>query len=335
MRLRFLHLPPEERRLYIEQAAIHRDVSAVIVEKDFWVSWLLGILFASEFADSLVFKGGTSLSKVFGVIDRFSEDLDLSLSPEFLRLPNAGESRTQANKWMEQAEAECAAAVRDRIQPALEQAVRAVLGEPVHTWFEYVTDASTHSPVLFFHYPSSQQPGFDYLKRSVKLEFGSLTDQQPTGRYSVKPMLAEILPSEFADWQCKVVALELERSFWEKATILHAEYHRPAERPTPDRFSRHYADTAALARHPSIEQAIRDRSLCKRVVDWKSQFFGSGWARYDLAQPGTFRLVPPTSRTQALRRDYEAMRPMYLSEPVIFDDVLEILSELENRIYSE
>src|SRR6478736_4384302 len=104
MKLAFLELPAEERRLYIEQAAIRRNVSSVILEKDFWVCWLLGILFESEFAKHLVFKGGTSLSKVFGVIDRFSEDIDLSLSPAFLNLPDAGTSRNQAHKWMTRAE---------------------------------------------------------------------------------------------------------------------------------------------------------------------------------------------------------------------------------------
>ena len=100
MKLRFLELPADDRRLYIEQAAIRRNVSPVLLEKDFWVCWLLGILFESEFAGSLVFKGGTSLSKVFGVVERFSEDIDLSLSPAFLNLPEAGTSRNQANKWM-------------------------------------------------------------------------------------------------------------------------------------------------------------------------------------------------------------------------------------------
>ena len=119
MKLGFLDLPADERRLYIEQAAVRRNVSPVVLEKDFWVCWLLGVLFESEFAGSLVFKGGTSLSKVFGVIERFSEDIDLSLSPIFLNLPDAGTSRNQANKWMARAEAACGAAVRDRIGPAL------------------------------------------------------------------------------------------------------------------------------------------------------------------------------------------------------------------------
>ena len=332
MKLGFLELPPDERRLYIEQAALRRNVSPVILEKDFWVCWLLGILFESEFTDSLVFKGGTSLSKVFGVIERFSEDIDLSLSPEFLKLPHAGTSRNQANKWMTKAEAACGAAVQNQIGPAMEAAVVAVLGQSERAWFEFLTDSNTNSLVLLFHYPSSQPAGFDYLKRSVKLEFDSLTDQQPVGRHPVRPWVADVLPDAFPDWRCEVVALEVERSFWEKATILHSEYHRPAEKSTPDRFSRHYADTAALAKHPTASKAIDQHDLRNRVVEWKSQFFGSSWANYDKAKPGTFRLVPPAERQAALRRDYQTMKDMYLSEPASFDDILATLTDLENRI---
>ena len=113
MKLKFLTLPYSEQQLFIEQAALKRNISPIVMEKDFWVSWLLGILFQSEFASHLVFKGGTSLSKVFGVIDRFSEDIDISLSPMFLNLSAPGESRNQANKWMERAEAACTLAVRE------------------------------------------------------------------------------------------------------------------------------------------------------------------------------------------------------------------------------
>jgi hypothetical protein len=332
MKLSFLELPPDERRLYIEQAAARRNVSAVMLEKDFWVCWLLGILFGSEFAVALVFKGGTSLSKVFSAIERFSEDLDLSLSPEFLRLPDVGTSRNQANKWMQKAEAASAIAVKRQIAPVLEAAVAGLLGNKQGGWFEYLTDPLTNSPVLLFHYPSTQPAGMDYLKRSVKLEFGSLTDQQPVGSHPVRPWIAEILPDTFGDWRCEVVALELERSFWEKATILHAEHHRPADKPTPDRFSRHYADTAALTRHATVVKAIEDHALRDRVVAWKGQFFGSSWANYHLAKPGTFRLIPPDKRLVVLRRDYQAMRDMYLTEPVSFDEILTTLADLERRI---
>lgn len=332
MKLSFLILPEDERRLYIEQAAVRRNLSPVILEKDFWVCWLLGILFESKFAGSLVFKGGTSLSKIFGVIDRFSEDIDLSHSPTFLQLPEAGTSRNQANKWMTKAETACGDAVQNQIAPTLEDAVAGILGQRGQPWFEFLTDPGTHSPVLLFHYPSTRLAGFEYLKRAVKLEFGSLTDQQPVGRHPVRPWLAEVLPAAFPDWQCEVIALEMERSFWEKATILHTEYHRPADKPTPNRFSRHYADTAALAKHPTASKAVDDHALRDRVVQWKSKFFGSSWANYDQAKPGTFRIVPPAARQAALKRDYQAMRDMYLTQPSSFDDILVTLADLERRI---
>lgn len=257
MKLRFLELPEQERRLHIEQAAIRKAVSPVILEKDFWVCWILCILFESEFASSLVFKGGTSLSKVFAVIHRFSEDIDLSLSPSSLGLPDAGSSRNQANKWMQLAERACAETVQSRIKPALENVVAGVLGGRGGHWFEFLIDTNTHSPILLFHYTSSQPAGFEYLRRTIKLEFGSLTDQEPVGRHPVRPWIAEVLAPAFPDWRCEVTALELDRSFWEKATIPHAEYHRPVVRPTPDRFSRYYAGTAALAHHSAAIQALR------------------------------------------------------------------------------
>ncbi|MFN6302354.1 MAG: nucleotidyl transferase AbiEii/AbiGii toxin family protein [Planctomycetota bacterium] len=332
MKIDFLGLPLQERRIYFTQAAIRRNLSPVILEKDFWVCWLLGLLFESKFSDSLVFKGGTSLSKVFGVIDRFSEDIDLSLSPEFLGLPDAGTTRNQANKWMNKAEQACCTAVEAQILPYLETVATESIGSVVATRFEYIIDPSTQSPVILFHYPSTQPSGFDYIKRYVKLEFGSLTDQQPTGHHPIRPWIADELPNAFEDWACDVVALELDRTFWEKATILHAEYHRPANKATPDRFSRHYADTAALADHPKVKEAQVNNSLRDRVVEWKSHFFGSSWANYNQAKPGSFRLVPSAERKSALRRDYQAMRDMYLVEPPDFDVVIEKLTLMENRI---
>lgn len=336
MRLNFLQLPDEERRLYFEQAAGQRSLSPVIMEKDFCVCWMLGVLYGSKFGDSLVFKGGTSLSKVFGVIQRFSEDIDLSVSPSFLDLSNvelgSSLSRNQADKWMKKAEAACANSVQDQLRPELERVVAETLGQRESPWLQYETDRTTNSPVLLFHYPTTQPEGFDYLHRSVKLEFGSLTDQRPVGCHPVRPWLADVIPQVLVDWHCEVVALELDRTFWEKATILHSEHHHSVDTPMPARFSRHYADTAALAVHPVASQAVVNDELRDSVVTWKNQFFRSGWARYDLAKPGTFRLTPPATRVPDLRRDYQAMRDMYLSEPLEFDQILSTLTDLERRI---
>ena len=332
MNLEFLKLPPDKRRLYIEQAAIQRNISPIIMEKDFFVCWLLSILFESEFADSLVFKGGTSLSKVFRMINRFSEDIDLSLSPTFLELPETAINRSQADKWWKKAEAACNIAVQTQIMPILEASTLGLLGKNEQMRFEFLRDSHTKSPVILFHYPSSLPTGFSYIKRSVKLEFGSLTDQKPTGHHTIRPWIAEIFPTVLPDWQCEVVTLEIERSFWEKATILHAEYHRPLDKPMRDRFSRHYADTAALKNHPETIKAIANHDLRNKVVLWKNLFFPNSSANYLHAKPGTFHLVPKAERLPELRRDYKLMRDMYLTEPISFDDILNTLSDLEHHI---
>jgi hypothetical protein len=144
--------------------------------------------------------------------------------------------------------------------------------------------------------------------------------------------MVDALPDAFADWRCEVVALEVERSFCEKATILHTEYHRPADKPMPGRISRHYADVVALANQPTAKLAVDRHDIRDRVVKWKSQCFGSTWANHDQAQPGAFRLAPHPQRLPALRRDYLAMRDMYLVEPASFDQILQVLSELGRRI---
>lgn len=325
--------------MIVRETAARRGVSPVMVEKDFWVSWTLAVLFTHpEFGGQLVFKGGTSLSKVYGVIGRFSEDIDLSVSPAFLGISEKtveeADSRNRRTERMRELEEACIVRVRDRFAPELERIARASLGERSggRSWMEFQVDATIHSPVVLFHYPSHEPTGYGYLGRSVKMEFGSLTDQRPVGTHTVWPWVEEEFPKLFDDFDCTVVALQLERTFWEKATILHAEYHRDAARPIRDHFSRHYADMAALARHGVADRALADAELRCRVADWKSRFFPATWARYELAKPGTFRLVPPDFRMPELMRDYRAMRPMFLTEPPAFTAIIEAVRGLETKI---
>jgi hypothetical protein len=339
VKLEFFKRPASEQATIIRETAARRGLLPVMVEKDFWVSWTLAVLFAhSEFGGQLVFKGGTSLSKVFGVIERFSEDIDLSVSPEFVGISEQwveqADSRNKRTERMNELEAACIERVRDRFVPELERIAREALGERAGgaAWMEFQIDANTNSPVVLFHYPCNEPTGFNYLGRLVKMEFGSLTDQRPVGTHALRPWLADEFPKQLEDFHCEVVALELERTFWEKATILHAEYHRDPAQVMRDRFSRHYSDVAALGRSAVADGALARDDLRRRVTDWKSRFFASTWARYDLAVPGTFRLVPPEPRVSELERDYGAMRDMFLIEPLPFKRLLDSLRSLENRI---
>jgi hypothetical protein len=224
----------------------------------------------------------------------------------------------------------CAQAVDNRVRPTLEEALTESLGTSnTGEWLRFELEPDTQSPVLYFRYPTTQTTDFEYLRPEVKLEFGALTDQQPIGLHAVRPLIGNAFPTLFADWSCKVTALSLERTFWEKATILHAEFHRPGDSPTPDRYARHYFDTTKLLAHPQALEFLADRALCKRVVDWKCRYFSRTWARYDLAHHGSFKLAPPPGRRAALEKDYLAMRPMFMSDPPAFDALMLQLSDAE------
>ncbi len=332
----FATLPAKERELFFRQYQEKRGVDPVIAEKDFWVCWLLGRIFEHpQLADACVFKGGTSLSKVFGAIERFSEDIDLAIIPASLGWKESdldqAPSRTKREERMAGLEAACAAAVQATWQPRLEESVQEVLGAPADRpgWLTYRFDETGRSPVLSFAYPGALPRGVAYIAREVKIEFGSLTDQRPIGRHPIQAFVAELAPGAFTDFMAEVVALELERTFWEKATILHAEFHRPAGRQMKDRHARHYADFAALWRHLPAQAARRRLDLLERVRLHKSRFFSSSWASYATAVPGSLRLVPPAARIEALRADYEAMQQMFLGERMPFETVLAILQEAE------
>lgn len=339
----FSNLPTAERALVINEAAGRLGLVPLIVEKDFWVCWTLARIFEVEaVAPHVVFKGGTSLSKVFGAIQRFSEDIDLAVSPQALGFAAAeldeAPSASQRRKRVQALEAECECCVSERFRPALEAAIAAKLGAPQHTngWLRYEIDALAGTPNLLFTYPSALAQAGGYITKQVKLEFGALTDQQPTGTHGIAALLAQTpgvdLARAYDDLRANVVALEITRTFWEKATILHAEHHRPLDLPNRDRFARHYADFEALWRHPSRDDALVRLDLFEDVVRHKSRFFSSGWTHYETARPGTFRLVPPPARLAALARDYATMAPMFIGVPIQFDVMLQRLQAAERQL---
>ncbi len=340
---RFTDLPAEEKEVYVRETAARLNVAPQIVEKDFWVCWTLRLLFSRpEFARDLVFKGGTSLSKVFKVIGRFSEDIDLSIGLPLLGYEEsflaADASASRTRRHLEEVETKCAAYVQNEFRRWLEDAIRAALGVRLGgggDWLEYELEAATKSPVLRFRYPAAIAPeaGASYIEQSVKMELGSLIDQRPAGRHRVTPLLAEIVADgSFEDFSSEVVALEVERTFWEKATILHAEFHRPEGLPLRDRMARHYADFAALWNHPSALSARTQFELLSRVVAFKSRYYPSKRAQYELARPGTLRLCPVDARTKELEEDYRRMAVMYFQEPTAFAQIIATLKEAESVI---
>lgn len=308
----------------------------MILEKDFWVCWTLRRLFAlPDVGEHLIFKGGTSLSKGWKAISRFSEDIDVSLSREWLGFtgehdPEQAGSRKQQKKRLDDLSAACAEKIRAVLLPALRHEVRAHLGD---TGWQMEIDREDSQTVLF-NYPSAVAPAVAgaYVRREVRIECGARSDAWPAEHTIVIPYMAEALAGVVADDEVAVKVLAIERTYWEKATILHAEAHREEGKPTPTRFSRHYADLAALAAQAEAKAPMNRSDLRERVVAHKQVFFASTWASYETAVPGSFRLVTGEARLQILAQDYRDMREMFFGEPPPWEEIVARLRALEKNI---
>jgi hypothetical protein len=318
-----------ERQELFGQTAANRGFHPAIAEKDFWVCWVLMKLFESPvLTQQLIFKGGTSLSKAHHLIQRFSEDIDLVLNWELLGYGRGGSDpwrRIPSNTQLDRLNREFNDKAADYITNKLLPLVSALLNTCPEV---RVTVSATDPQVIEIRYPNAFS--LDVLRPAVKLEIGPLASWVPSGRYLIRSFAAEEFPGVFDVPECHVTAITAERTFWEKATILHQQAHRT--KPMPAGYSRHYYDLYQLARSQVGENALQDMNLLSDVVAFKQRFYRSSWARYDLAKPGSFRLLPEQAGERALQADYRNMRPMFFTPPPTWDEIMLSLGRLEDRI---
>ena len=220
-------------------------------------------------------------------------------------------------------------AVNDGILSDLRKDFMSAMGTSAGWQLEPDLDAKDGQTLLY--YPAVTEP-LQYVKPAVRIEFGSRSDVWPSETHMIRPYAAESFPAVFRNPEAQVTVLSAERTFWEKATILHQEAHRPEESMNPMRYSRHYYDLAMISKTPICERAINDTSLLNRVVEHKKMFFRCGWANYDMAVPGSLSLVPPKSRLAALKDDYARMSPMMFGESPLFQEIITELETLEGKI---
>ncbi len=300
---------------------------SAIVEKDFWVCWVLKQIFShTDLKDKLLFKGGTSLSKVFGLIDRFSEDIDLVLDWRLVtdQNPMGERSNTQQNQLNTKINEKARAYITDTLLDQLNDA----LG--LHCKAEVGTDEEDQGHVINIHYPETTERG--YLRPCIRLEIGPLASWLPHSEYTVRPYAAEEFPAQFEDMECPVRVIEAKRTFWEKATILHHEAHRPNDSAVPSRYSRHYYDLFLMTQVDVKQEALGDLELLREVVEFKTRFYPRGWARYDLAKLGSLKLVPPDQILSEIRKDYTSMQEMIFGRRPDFAEIMEGIASLEQEI---
>ena len=328
------------RQDLFSEAAARLGLTPTILEKDFWVCWMLKQLFAFRGnSPSLIFKGGTSLSKVYSAIRRFSEDIDLSFDRKAFgydgeRDPETASSGKRREKLIAELVADVEKFIATDFLRQLGDTIATQLGRPADAGWDLSIDVGKADAIVFRYPPSLSTGAYGattYLNPAVRLELGARGDAWPTQRRSLQPYAADMFPKAFREPTTEVVVLEAERTFWEKATILHMEYHR-AE-PRFDRLSRHYYDLAMLADTEYGRRALAQPNLLERVAKHKSMYFASGWAKYNEARPGSLRLAPSQERKVALAADYAKMAPMFFDQPPPrFDDLIGRVEVLERQI---
>lgn len=347
----FARRADDDRLAFINEAAARRDVTPIIIEKDFWVCWTLRRLMeVPVLRDHLTFKGGTSLSKAYGIIERFSEDIDLTIGrdaplvSETLPPMEDGISGKERERRTKALKAAAQSYVQTIALPELAKAIEASLGT-TEDWTVRIDPDDRDAQTILFEYPKLLEYSIGgwgrsygqsygtvtdgYIKPRIKLEFGARGETEPSESRTITPYLAAEFPGELPNAELQVSTLSVLRSFWEKVTILHALHHGTKLLPE---MSRHYYDTMMLAAKGIDDEAKERPDLLAKVVLNKSLMFADNKASYGTAMIGSLRLVPTDELRARLADDYAAMAEMFMTPPPSFDDLMVAIGALETKL---
>ncbi|MGG7666999.1 nucleotidyl transferase AbiEii/AbiGii toxin family protein [Dyadobacter sp. BHUBP1] len=326
-RSEFYGLKANDKKVIFEAISSETGMPAFAVEKDWWVTETLAIIFEMEVASQLVFKGGTSLSKAWRLIYRFSEDIDLAIDRKFFGFE--GElSKKQMTALRKKAG-------EYTIGPFFEELQRKFAERGFEVKFNVVEykDSDQDPRIIEIYYPNVvEAPG--YVEPRVQVEigcrslrepfkdctFGSLVDEQYGGREFASPLIT--VPTVYA-----------ERTFLEKLFLLHEEFNRPEEKIRVDRLSRHLYDVHYLSKSEAAI-ALTDQDLYETIVSHRYVFSKMGGVDYNLHNPKTLNPHPPDSVVHAWAADYSRMREemIYEENPPTFDELLASIDKMKARL---
>lgn len=328
----FLSLSAQDRRDALGVAADHSGRPAHLLEKDVWVVWALQTVFGSAFGDHLTFKGGTSLSKAYGFIQRFSEDVDLTydirvIAPDLVGDNGEGlpTTRGEEKRWSK--------AVRHRLPEWVSATVQPLLADAIGAQgISAVTRAEGDK--LFIDYEATAA-GSGYVAPSVMLEFGARSTGEPASLRDVICDAAGLVEGVTFPTATPRV-MHAERTFWEKATAIHVFCLQ--ERLRGERFARHWHDVVRLSDAGIADAAAADRNLARAVARHKSMFFVEKAANgapvdYEAAVDGMLQLVPGGEARAVLASDYDHMVEdgLLLEDAEPFEQLIERCADIARR----
>ena len=323
-------LPIKDREALFRNTSNKMGMTEAIIEKDFWVCWMLDYLFhRCQWKDNLAFKGGTSLSKAYGLIQRFSEDIDLILDWRVLgykkNKPRSERSNTKQDSFNKEANLKAEGFLKDIFLPSMKMDIKNELSTNIQCYID-----SNDGQTVKFAYPNSFSD--TSILQEIRLEIGALAAWTPAKKYAITPYVAQKYGHLFEQPSTEILTVLPERTFWEKVTILHREAFRPVDKEFPPRYSRHYYDLYCMAQSKVIKNALTEVELLNRVVEFKDKFYRCPWARYDLADFGTMQLMPPEYNMSTLREDYAHMQNMIFGKKPDFEEIMFGIKVLESKI---
>ena len=328
----FLQLTDNEKIEIINQ--LHEDInlSQIVIEKDIWVTAVLRALFALPYAENLSFKGGTSLSKCYNLIERFSEDVDIAINREFFGFFGDTFTIRQISKNLRKATCKF---IRNTLQFDLARQMEEN-DIPVNSFSVKmnITPVTTIDPEKVFVEYESVFNASPYIKNTVVLEIGGRSMKEPLQTVEIRSFIDKYFPqASFAEKSFKVNSVVPERTFLEKICLLHEEFAKPNEQVRVERMSRHLYDLAKMIDTPIAGNALKDKELYQSIIAHRRMFTTIIGFDYDTINPSTINIIPPESVIDLWKEDYEKMqRTMIYGESLPFNELIDKIKQLNKHI---
>ncbi|MBL7886827.1 MAG: nucleotidyl transferase AbiEii/AbiGii toxin family protein [Flavobacterium sp.] len=318
----------EKRRLEIlNQVNNQTGLPTDAIEKDWWVTITLKAIFSSKFAPHLVFKGGTSLSKAYNLIERFSEDIDLSIDRTIIGFE--GElSKTQIKKLRKASGNFIVGEFKEELISELEKL--GVNKENYNLIFDDEIDDTSDPHRIELEYNSILEPG-EYIPQRVIIELGARALLEPNEQKEIQSIIGQIYPEQaFTIQPFEVIVVVPTKTFLEKIMLLHEEFLKPTENIRHYRMSRHLYDIEKLMDHDYGKEAIKNKELFETLVQHRSKYTPIRGISYDLHTPQTINFIPPAEVTELWKKDYQAMQEfMIYGETLEFEELIKKLLTLK------
>lgn len=329
--MKFIDIPADRQRQAINNVALKTELPPSSIEKDWWVTQVLKALHTLPYAEHIAFKGGTSLSKCWNLIARFSEDIDIALSREFLGF--GGElSKTQISDKLRRA---ACSFVRGKMQYDVKEALLAQgIRQDVFSVDVVITPVTTVDPEVITVTYQSLYDVSPYIKNTVKLEISGRSMVDPVEKKFINATIDAHFPNApFAEEPFEVNAVIPERTFLEKVFLLHEEFHKDVVRV--ERMSRHVYDLAMMmdSERKIADRAVNNEELYRTVLEHRRKFIGLKGFNYDELYTDTLCIVPGNEIAERWQEDYKFMGEHMIYGPVpSFEELVEKMTLLNDRI---